>query len=124
MNIAQTRSFGVRGPARARSTVWGGLFVFVLLTAGLLTGCNTAKVTSQQTLAPGTATKPQVVYVTDFDLSAEGVQHEQGLLPTGPGPLGRVEGRLSGAPQDPAARARQLVDMMSDSVVKDLNQSA
>lgn len=93
------------------------------LILGLLTGCNSAKVTSQHALGAGTATQPELIYVADFDLAAEGVQHVPGMLPGGPGPLGRVEGRLSGVPQDPAERARQLVDLMTKSVVRELNQA-
>ena len=95
----------------------------VLVLAGCLAGCNTATVTSQRDLAPAPAAKPEVIYVTDFELGAQNIQHQDGLLSGRPGPVGRVGNRLSGASSDPAARARQLVDLMANSLVKDLSSA-
>ena len=92
-----------------------------VLAGCLLAGCNTAKVTSQRDLSPAPADKPAVIYVTDFELGAQNVQHEDGVLSGRPGPVGRVGNRLSRAPSDPAARARQLVNLMANSLVKDLS---
>jgi hypothetical protein len=94
-----------------------------LLCFCLLAACKTA--------APGTAAdtarKPAVVYVTDFQLWAEDIVHEEGMvsgrLAERPGVLGRVGTRLSGAPEDPSERARQLVELMSTSLVKDLGKA-
>jgi hypothetical protein len=86
----------------------------------LLGGCKSAKVTGEHTFAETPATKPAVIYVTDFELGPQNIQHEEGLLPIGSRGPGIVRGILSGAPSDPEARARQLVDLMSTSLVKDL----
>ncbi len=96
---------------------------FLVLAGCLLAGCNTAKVTSERNLAPAPTAKPEVIYVTDFDLGAQNIQHQDGLLSGRPGPVGRVGDRLSGATSDPAARARQLVDLMANSLVKDLSDA-
>lgn len=91
-----------------------------LLAGCLLSGCNTAKVTSQHDISPGPVQKPAIIYVADFELDAQEIQREDGLLSERPGPLGRVGDRLSGTTRDPASRARQLVDLMSNSLVNDL----
>ncbi len=64
-----------------------------------------------------------MVYVTDFELGAQSVQREQGRLEGRSGPVGRVGERLSGNSADPAARARQLADLMSESLVKELSKA-
>ena len=94
--------------------------VAVVVAACALLGCKSAKVTGEHTFSAGPPPKPRVVYVTDFELGAEDIQHEDGLLPGGTRVGGRVRGLLSGAPKDPAARARQLVDLMATSLLNDL----
>jgi len=64
-----------------------------------------------------------MIYVADFELDAQNIQQEEGRLASRPGPVGRVGERLSGTPQDPAARARELVDLMSHSLVKELTKA-
>jgi hypothetical protein len=91
-----------------------------LLSVVLAGGCKSANVTSQREFAPVAAEKPQVVYVANFELGVQNIQHEDGLLSNRPGPVGRIGSRLSGAPEDPATRAQQLVDLMADSLVKQL----
>lgn len=67
--------------------------------------------------------KPPVVYVADFELDAQTVRHDPGKLSGLPGPAGRVGSRLAGGSEDPAARARQLVDLMANSLVKELRKA-
>jgi len=62
-----------------------------------------------------------VVYVTDFEIGV--VKHEDGMLSGRPGPVGRIGQRLSGASSDPAARAQQIVDLMANSLVKELSKA-
>ena len=92
----------------------------LLLTACLLMGCKSAEVTEQRDLSPATATKPGIIYVADFELDAQKIQHEEGILSGRPGPAGRVSERLYGTSQNPEARARKLVNLMADTLVKDL----
>lgn len=94
-----------------------------VLAGCLWSGCNTAKVTGGRDVAAVPTEKPAVIYVADFELGAQNIQHEDGVLSGRPGPIGRVGNRLSGASTDPAARARQLVDLMADSLVKDLSHA-
>ena len=102
---------------------WLAQAVVVTLTGCLLVGCNTAKVTSERDLSAAPAAKPVIIYVADFGLDAQNIQHEDGVLSGRPGPLGRVSNRLYGTSTDPAARARQMVDLMANSLVRDLSDA-
>jgi hypothetical protein len=93
------------------------------VAACLLTGCKTATVTGTRDFATSTVAKPALIYVTDFDLGVQNIKHEDGILSGRSGPLGGVGRRLSGASSDPEARARKLVDLMSESLVKDLSRA-
>jgi hypothetical protein len=93
------------------------------LAGFLLSGCNTAKVTSERDLSPAPTAKPELIYVADFELGAQNIQHQEGVLSGRPGPLGRAGNRLYGTESDPAARARQLVDLMANSLTKDLSSA-
>ena len=95
----------------------------VLLATCLLVGCKTAKVTGEHSFSAALAPRPAVVYVTDFELGAQDIHHEDGILPGGSRVGGRVRGILSGASKDPAARARQLVDLMARSLLNDLTKA-
>ena len=97
------------------------LSLATLLTCGL--GCKTAEVTSEHQLKPVAPAKPAVVHVTDFQLGCAGVATEPGVLSGRPGPVGRVGERLSGASEDPAVRARQVVELMANCLVKELSKS-
>jgi hypothetical protein len=92
----------------------------LLLAACLLMGCKSAKVTEQRDLSSATVAKPGIIYVADFELDAQKIQHEEGVLSGRPGPVGRVSERLYGTSQNPEARARKLVNLMADTLVKDL----
>ncbi len=84
-------------------------------------GCKSAHVTAERQLAPEPAAKPVVVYVADFEIGV--VKHEDGILSGRPGPVGRIGQRLYGTSSDPAARAQQIVDLMANSLVKELAKS-
>jgi hypothetical protein len=86
-------------------------------------GCKTAQVTSETQEALEPFSRPKVVYVMDFELWAQNIKHEEGVLSGRIGPVGRIGDRLSGNTGDPAARARQLVELMSASLVKELSRS-
>ena len=94
-----------------------------LVLAAPLGGCGTAKVTTDRQLAAMPAGPPTVVYVTDFELDVANVHAERGILPPPPPPLpglGNVLPKLPGTPREPANRAREVVELMSKSLVKDL----
>jgi hypothetical protein len=109
--------------AHERAAVIASLIIAFLFAASLLVGCKSAKVTGEHSFTTAPAQKPVVVYVADFELGAQTIQHEDGILPDGPRAGGRVRRLLSGEPKDPEARARQLVDLMSTSLLKDLTKA-
>ncbi len=98
--------------------------VSMLAMISLLVACKSPPVAQDRSLSPASGTRPQIVYVTDFELGAETIKHETGLLAQESGPIvGRVSQRLYGTSSDPEARARQLVELMSKSLVKELNSA-
>ena len=63
-----------------------------------------------------------MIYVTDFELDPQNIQSEPGLLPE-PGtilPRPGILSRLTGRSENPADRARELVNRMSATLVQDL----
>ncbi len=96
---------------------------WLFLAALISSGCKTAKVTSETGPALPALPKPAVIYVADFELGAQTIHHDDGILGSRPGPVGRVTSRLSGTSEDPSARARQLVDLMANTIVKELSQA-
>ena len=102
---------------RARTAASLALFL------ALVSGCASAQVSGTRqigTTAPSAS--PVIVYVADFELDARDVRSERGLLPPPP-PLPSLGGglpKLPGAHRDPAARADEVVTLMSRSLVKEL----
>src|SRR5450432_684003 len=103
----------VRGPRRSRGA-------FAVLLCLLLLGCGKATVSSRQEIGPLPTTRPAIVYVADFELDAADIQSQPGLLPRprvlGNGPLGGLLSLRPGAPEDPARRAPELVELMASSL--------
>ena len=97
-----------------------GLLLACAIAAGLA-ACGGAKVTGTTAVAAPTA-PPTVVYVTDFDLDATQVQQ------SGPGSLiNRVRPGIVGSgplsiARTPEQQARDLVDLMANSIVDDLHK--
>jgi uncharacterized protein DUF4410 len=105
---------------RARSALW---LLVVTTIAAALGGCGSATVSAERQVGAAPTAPPSVVYVTDFELDAGNVHAQRGVLPPPPPPppvLGNLLPALPGAPVEPAVRARQVVDLMSQSLVKDL----
>jgi hypothetical protein len=92
-----------------------------VLLAALVSGCASAHVSGTHQLGAPSATKPTMVYVADFDLDARDVRTERGFLPAPP-PLPGLDAlpKLPGMSHDPAARADEVVSLMSRSLVKEL----
>jgi len=98
------------------------LVAVALVLPTLLGGCGTAKVKTDRALTATPAQRPTVVYVTDFELDATNVHAERGILPPPPPPgLGNVLPKLPGTPGEPASRARDVVELMSKSLLKALD---
>src|SRR5690349_19879501 len=104
------------------------LTALLLIAPSLTTGFGgKAKVIEGRELNATPTNKPVVVYVTDFELHAADIKSEPGLVPPPPklpGPLGGILPPLSGAPKDPDKLARELVDGMSEALIKDLTKPA
>lgn len=111
---------------RGRKPSFAGLLrCLAILQISLLTACRTdqsASVRGEQELASPTG-KPVAVYVTDFELWAGDITHQEGPVASRPGPVGQVGRRLSGASTDLDSRARELVNLMADSLVRDLSKA-
>jgi hypothetical protein len=95
----------------------------LLAAAVLVSGCKTAKVTGEKDYAGTNITRPEIIYVTDFQLGAENIHHEDGLVTDRPLVPPRVRGLLSGASENPEERARELVELMAKSLVADLKKA-
>lgn len=94
---------------------------FLLATiATALVGCGSATIGPDRQLGAASTERPSVVYVSDFELDTSNIRSERGVLPPPPPPPPLGLPRPPGAPVEPAVRARQLVDLMSSSLVKDL----
>jgi len=95
-----------------------------IIISGLLSACGSATISGQREVGAAPTTRPAVVYVTDFQLDAQNVHSEPSLLPPPPppppGPLGSILPKPPGTPKDPAVRARELIDLMSTTLVQDL----
>ena len=100
------------------------LFAGVVISALFyLAGCSSTAQKSEREFAALTADKPAMIYVADFELAVQSIKHEEGVVTSRPGLVGRVGTRLAGVSTDPATRARELVDLMATSLVRDLKQA-
>lgn len=122
-------------PGGARRAVGLAASAGAIALAALLAGCAgdgteagagrlpyRTKVTDAETTAAQPVLTPSMVYVEDFDLEVVPHPEQQGLLGGGGGggPVRQVLGELRGESQDPAEKARTLVDRMSTEIVEDL----
>jgi len=94
---------------------------FVGAILALLAACGGAKVTGTSAVA-APASAPTIVYVVDFELDASAVQQ------SGPGSvINRVRPGIIGSgplgiARTPQQQARDLVDLMANSIVEDLHK--
>src|SRR5438093_12501094 len=95
--------------------------MLVTIVSCLMIACGSATVSGQREVGAPPQTRPAAVYVTDFQLDAQNLRSESGppLPPPPPGPLGAILPPPPGAPKDPAVRARELIELMSTSLVQD-----
>jgi hypothetical protein len=88
--------------------------------------CASAHASERREAGTQPTTTAEVVYVTDFELDAGNIKAEPRVLPAPPvppGPLGRVLPKPPGGTKEPAVRARELVDLMAASLVKELTKA-
>jgi hypothetical protein len=72
--------------------------------------------------ATGPSAPKGPVYVRDFFFDTQDLKPDQGLLGGRGGPVGRLLQGLKPS-EDPAAKARQLVELLSNTIVRELNNS-
>src|ERR1700752_4975705 len=95
------------------------LAAVALVAAALLHGCGSATISSERDVGASATVKPGIVYVTDFQLDAQNVRSESSPLPPPPpGPLSGILPPPPGAPKAPAVRAREVIELMSTSLVQ------
>jgi len=93
----------------------------VTIVSCLMMACGSATVSGQREVGTAPQTRPAAVYVTDCQLDAQNLRSESGppLPPPPPGPLGGILPPPPGAPKDPAVPARELIELMSTSLVQE-----
>ncbi len=97
-----------------------------ILLCAAISACGSAKVSGRREIAAPTAPRPSTVYVMDFELEVANVKHERGFLPPpppAPGPLGQILPPLPGTPKDPQKLKTEVVNTMSESLVKELTKA-
>jgi Domain of unknown function (DUF4410) len=95
------------------------LFLLAAALAGFL--WQAIDFMNQPAFAQATAPK-RPVYVRDFLFDSQILKPDEGLLGRREGPMGRLLGGLKPS-QDPATKAQQLVELLSNTIVAELNNS-
>ncbi|MBS1212472.1 MAG: putative lipoprotein, partial [Proteobacteria bacterium] len=116
------------------AAVWTSL----IMGAALLSGCQSGllrkatgsvAVEREQVAGQMPTRSPSIIYVTDFALDAEHFQEDQGVRGLLPGRLrerassrlgAAIPGPLAGT--DPVVQARQIVNALTDALVKSLSE--
>jgi uncharacterized protein DUF4410 len=97
---------------------WAAALIF-LAGCGSGIGPHQPKITPAASVDPAPKTRPNKVYVTDFDLEfPQGAQSQDASL-LRQGPLARLRERLQGG--DPVTKAHAAVGLMAASITDDLN---
>jgi Domain of unknown function (DUF4410) len=94
---------------------------FIVGTTASFGQLGRAKVTRESSIGPASP-KPTVIYVTDFALSPEQLKSSNPLqerMQEG-GPLRQRLNQLRGSDSSPEGRAQSLVNLMADSIVRNL----
>jgi len=92
----------------------------------LMAACANVKVTGRHQLALVPEIAPRTIYVGDFNLDPQSIKLETGLFPISPVSSTQSDesetlfARLAGMPTERTVRARELVELMADSIVEDL----
>jgi hypothetical protein len=97
----------------------------VVMITLLLAGCATVKVTGQRALGTVPTAAPQVIYVADFTFKPAGIRAERGVLPISlvneaASESSIVFSRIFGVQINRGVRERELVNLMTTSLIEDL----
>lgn len=101
----------------------GCLAIALSTTSGI---CNSAKISGRSEISDTPTNHPTTVFVADFELDAVKIQAEKGVMPSAlklPGPLGQVLPPPPGTSRDPQKLSRELVETMSEALIKRLSQA-
>jgi hypothetical protein len=121
MKIINDLQMGRGAEVRIRFNRVCVVVVPLVLLAVFLTGCGTTKVTGEQPLADVAAAKPSVVYVADFGLLPGEIEDDKGVLSHVP-IISKPAKELLYGQRPPEERARELIELMSTSLVKDIEK--
>ena len=98
----------------------------VLIACLSLTGCASLGFSHAERSQAVRESPAPVIYVDDFHVGAHAFQTESGVLPLAPlqaSPLGNMIPRVLGWPEQPALRIQELTELMSASLVEDLQNA-
>jgi hypothetical protein len=98
---------------------WWAVGLAFLAGCGSGIGPHQPKITPVTSVDPAPKTRPNMVYVTDFDLEFPQGSQSQDTSLLRQGPLARLRERLQGG--DPVTKAHAAVGMMAASITDDLN---
>jgi hypothetical protein len=90
----------------------------------LLFSCTGAKISAEHDISAGPVSLPKMVYVMDFELNATDIHSDAGLLNSQREHSGPLRAALSELrhQKDPAVRSKELVDLMSKSLLEELSK--
>jgi hypothetical protein len=94
----------------------------------LVAGCSNVRVTNLQETGAVPDAAPKTIYVADFHIDPELIAPENGILPLSPLSSEKADEsdtllpRMFGVPVEPKVRARELVNLMSATLVDDLRE--
>lgn len=98
------------------------VFSLILVSIPALAQNPPQEAPAQQNAPDHVFTKDTPIYVSDFELRAENIQTDSGLLGSGARP-GILSGPLKQSKDDPQVHARKLVALMSRSIIADLRKA-
>jgi hypothetical protein len=97
-------------------------YLFLLGAALVASLSQTIHLTNSSAYAQVTAATQRLVYVRDFLFDSQNLKPDEGLLGRREGPVGRLLHGLKPS-EDPAAKARELVTLLSNTIVSELNNA-
>ena len=109
-----------------RRLVLGGILGFVMIFGWELGAHGATGISDKREMSIQPTTMPPVIWVEDFEIDTADVMERQGILggdSKARRPLLRGQGPLH-LQQDPESKGRKLVDLLSSSLTKELDDSS
>src|SRR5689334_18729478 len=102
-------------------------YICVVGACLLLSACSNIRVEDEREMSAMPQIAPRMIYVRDFDLKPGIFQAESGILPINPisggVPSASIIPRILGVPEDGGDRERELLKLMSATLVEDLTSA-